>query len=137
MNERTFIAVKPDGVQRRLVGEIVHRFERKGFKLVGLKLVQVLLYYSPSLQTYVCDLCSRHFFDDICPVWRQATEDMLREHYWDLRSKPFFKDLISYMSSGPIVAMVRPEWHDIIHLNTEKYLQTLFSLGFNGLDCED
>lgn len=41
MNERTFLAVKPDGVQRRLVGEIVRRFERKGFKLVALKLVQV------------------------------------------------------------------------------------------------
>lgn len=41
VNERTFLAVKPDGVQRRLVGEIVRRFERKGFKLVALKLVQV------------------------------------------------------------------------------------------------
>lgn len=40
-NERTFIAVKPDGVQRRLVGEIIRRFERKGFKLVGMKLLQV------------------------------------------------------------------------------------------------
>uniref|UniRef100_A0A8C9EZZ8 Nucleoside diphosphate kinase n=1 Tax=Pavo cristatus TaxID=9049 RepID=A0A8C9EZZ8_PAVCR len=38
--ERTFIAIKPDGVQRHLVGEIVRRFERKGFKLVGLKLLQ-------------------------------------------------------------------------------------------------
>ena len=35
--ERTFIAIKPDGVQRGLVGEILGRFERKGFKLVGLK----------------------------------------------------------------------------------------------------
>lgn len=43
VNERTFVAVKPDGVQRRLVGEIVRRFEKKGFKLVGLKLVQVCL----------------------------------------------------------------------------------------------
>lgn len=41
VNERTFLAVKPDGVQRRLVGEVVRRFERKGFKLVALKLVQV------------------------------------------------------------------------------------------------
>ena len=41
VNERTFLAVKPDGVQRRLVGEIVRRVERKGFKLVALKLVQV------------------------------------------------------------------------------------------------
>jgi nucleoside-diphosphate kinase len=39
--ERTFLAVKPDGVQRGLVGEIIRRFEQKGFKLVGLKLMQV------------------------------------------------------------------------------------------------
>ena len=39
--ERTFIAVKPDAVQRGLVGEIISRFERKGFKLVGLKLLNV------------------------------------------------------------------------------------------------
>ncbi|MEB3221857.1 MAG: nucleoside-diphosphate kinase [Candidatus Sericytochromatia bacterium] len=39
--ERTFLAVKPDGVQRGLVAEIIGRFERKGFKLVGLKLMQV------------------------------------------------------------------------------------------------
>ncbi|KAG8007095.1 Nucleoside diphosphate kinase 3 [Nibea albiflora] len=75
VNERTFIAVKPDGVQRKLVGEIIRRFERRGFKLVGLKLLQ-------------------------------ASEDLLREHYWELRTKPFFKDLINYMSSGPVVAMV-------------------------------
>nr|WP_322096276.1 nucleoside-diphosphate kinase [Pseudanabaena cinerea] len=38
--ERTFLAVKPDGVQRQLVGEIIRRYEAKGFKLVGLKLMQ-------------------------------------------------------------------------------------------------
>ncbi|MCA6586934.1 MAG: nucleoside-diphosphate kinase [Pseudanabaena sp. M051S1SP1A06QC] len=38
--ERTFLAVKPDGVQRHLIGEIIRRYEAKGFKLVGLKLVQ-------------------------------------------------------------------------------------------------
>ena len=39
--ERTFIMIKPDGVQRHLTGEIMHRFERKGFTLVGLKMMQV------------------------------------------------------------------------------------------------
>lgn len=39
--ERTFIAIKPDGVQRGLVGEIIKRFEQKGFRLVGLKFMQV------------------------------------------------------------------------------------------------
>uniref|UniRef100_A0A3Q4BCP2 Nucleoside diphosphate kinase n=1 Tax=Mola mola TaxID=94237 RepID=A0A3Q4BCP2_MOLML len=74
-NCRTFVAVKPDGVQRKMVGEIVRRFERRGFKLVALKLVQ-------------------------------ASEDLLKEHYWDLRSKPFYRELVSFMSSGPVVAMV-------------------------------
>ena len=39
--ERTFIMIKPDGVQRNLVGEVIRRFETKGFKLVGLKLLSV------------------------------------------------------------------------------------------------
>lgn len=39
--ERTFIAIKPDGVQRQLVGEIIRRFETKGFTLVGMKFLQV------------------------------------------------------------------------------------------------
>jgi nucleoside-diphosphate kinase len=39
--ERTFLAIKPDGVQRGLVGEIIHRYEAKGFTLVGLKLIKV------------------------------------------------------------------------------------------------
>lgn len=41
LEERTFIAVKPDGVQRGIVGEIIKRFETKGFKLVGIKMLQV------------------------------------------------------------------------------------------------
>lgn len=72
--ERTFLAVKPDGVQRGLVGEIVSRFERKGFKLVGLKLMQVS---------------------------RQQAET----HYGEHKGKPFFEGLISFITSGPIVAM--------------------------------
>ncbi|XP_051877091.1 nucleoside diphosphate kinase, mitochondrial-like isoform X2 [Pristis pectinata] len=40
LREQTLVAVKPDGVQRRLVGEIIQRFEKRGFQLVGLKLVQ-------------------------------------------------------------------------------------------------
>ncbi|KAI7797200.1 NME/NM23 nucleoside diphosphate kinase 2a [Triplophysa rosa] len=73
--ERTFIAIKPDGVQRGFVGEIITRFEQKGFKLVALKLIQ-------------------------------ASDDLLREHYSDLKDRLFFPGLVSYMSSGPVVAMV-------------------------------
>ncbi|ORX54618.1 NDK-domain-containing protein [Hesseltinella vesiculosa] len=75
--ERTFIAVKPDGVHRGLVHKVIERFENRGYKLVGLKAVV------PS---------------------RQLTE----EHYADLKSKPFFKGLVDYMSNGeaPVIAMV-------------------------------
>ena len=42
--ERTFIMIKPDGVHRGIVGEIIKRFENKGFKLVAMKYMQVILY---------------------------------------------------------------------------------------------
>lgn len=66
--ERTFIMVKPDGVQRGLVGEILKRFEAKGFKLVALKLVWVSLFcftFIIGLEnrmqiTYIC----------ICTMWQ-------------------------------------------------------------------
>jgi len=72
--ERTFIAVKPDGVQRGKVGDIIGRFENKGYKLVALKML------TPS-------------------------KELAEGHYADLKSKPFFPGLVSYFSSGPIVAM--------------------------------
>ncbi|XP_048869780.1 NME/NM23 nucleoside diphosphate kinase 2a [Brienomyrus brachyistius] len=57
--ERTFIAIKPDGVQRGLVGNIIKRFEQKGFKLVGMKLL-----HAPEdlLKTHYSDLSERPFF---------------------------------------------------------------------------
>lgn len=73
--ERIFIMIKPDGVHRGLIGKIIDRFERKGFKLVALK------YTWPS-------------------------EDLVRQHYSDLSSLPFFPDLVKYTSSGPVVPMV-------------------------------
>ncbi len=39
--QRTFLAIKPDGVQKGLIGEIISRLEKKGFKLVGMKFMQV------------------------------------------------------------------------------------------------
>ncbi|XP_041072510.1 nucleoside diphosphate kinase [Carcharodon carcharias] len=73
--EQTFIAVKPDGVQRGIVGEVIKRFEQKGFKLVAMKFLQ-------------------------------APVALLEKHYCDLSDKPFYPNLIKYMSSGPVVAMV-------------------------------
>ncbi|NGP43706.1 nucleoside-diphosphate kinase [Bacillaceae bacterium SIJ1] len=73
--EKTFVMVKPDGVQRNLIGEIVHRFERKGFQLVGGKLMSV-------------------------------SEELAKEHYKEHVDKPFFTDLVDFITSGPVFAMV-------------------------------
>ncbi|XP_042308422.1 nucleoside diphosphate kinase isoform X2 [Sceloporus undulatus] len=73
--ERTFIAIKPDGVQRGLVGDIIKRFEQKGFRLVAMKFLH-------------------------------ASEELLKQHYIDLKDRPFYPGLVQYMNSGPIVAMV-------------------------------
>lgn len=73
--ERTFVMVKPDGVGRRLCGEVIRRFEAKGLKLVGLKM-QIM------------------------------TESLAGEHYAEHAEKPFFSNLISFITSGPVVQMV-------------------------------
>ncbi|XP_019723879.1 nucleoside diphosphate kinase 3 [Hippocampus comes] len=69
VNERTFIAIKPDAVQRKLVGEIVQRFERKGFKLVALKLVQA----SEDLRMdHYWDLRNKPFFSGLIHYMRSG-----------------------------------------------------------------
>ncbi|XP_072273305.1 nucleoside diphosphate kinase A1 [Pyxicephalus adspersus] len=60
--ERTFIAVKPDGVQRGLIGEIIRRFEAKGFKLVAMKLQKAS---KEHLQQHYIDLKDRPFFNGL------------------------------------------------------------------------
>ena len=61
--ERTFIAVKPDGVQRGLVGKIIGRFEDKGFKLVALKMVTAS---EDLLKLHYADLSKKPFFPGLC-----------------------------------------------------------------------
>ena len=73
--ERTFIAIKPDGVQRNLVGEIIQRFEAKGFTLVGLKMLK-------------------------------PSQELAESHYAVHKERPFFKGLVDFITSGPLVAMV-------------------------------
>lgn len=73
--ERTFTMIKPDGVQKGGVGEIIGRIERKGFKLLGLKFMLI----SPELA---------------------------KEHYAEHKDRPFFGELVDFIASGPVVAMV-------------------------------
>lgn len=72
--ERTFVAVKPDGVERVLIGEVVGRFEKRGLKIIGMKFMKV-------------------------------TKEMAEQHYGEHKGKPFYDGLVSYITSGPIVAM--------------------------------
>ena len=81
--QRTFLAIKPDGVQRGLIGEVISRFEQKGFKLIGMKFMKV-------------------------------TNDLAQKHYAEHKSKPFFKGLVDFITSGPVVAMVW-EGKDVIN----------------------
>lgn len=74
--ENTFIMVKPDGVARGLVGEVISRFERKGLKLEKIRGLTI-------------------------------SEDLARTHYAEHVDKPFFADLVGFITSGPVVAM---EW---------------------------
>ena len=73
--ERTFITIKPDGVQRGFISQIIGRFERKGFKLVALK--------------------------QLIP-----SKELAQKHYGVHKERPFFSDLVDFISSGPVVAMV-------------------------------
>ena len=73
--ERTFLMVKPDGVQRGLIGEIVKRFEQKGFQLVACKLMTV-------------------------------SREMAEKHYAEHKGLPFYEELVHFITSGPVLAMV-------------------------------
>ena len=73
--ERTFVMVKPDGVQRGLIGEIISRFEDRGLALVGAKFMQI-------------------------------DRDLAEDHYGEHEGKPFFEDLVEFITSGPVMAMV-------------------------------
>lgn len=73
--ERTLVLVKPNGVSRGLIGEIISRYERRGLRITALKMLQV-------------------------------SRELAEEHYAEHVGKPFFGELVSFITSGPIVAMV-------------------------------
>ena len=71
---KTFFMIKPDGVRRNLIGEIISRVEAKGFVISKLKMMQI-------------------------------DKKLAEEHYKEHSEKPFFNDLVSFITSGPVVAM--------------------------------
>lgn len=75
MAERTLVLIKPDGVERKLVGDILARFEQRGLELRGAKLLRV---------------------DDA----------LAGEHYGEHRDKPFFGELLEFITSSPTLAIV-------------------------------
>ena len=75
VSERSLVLVKPDGVKRGLVGEVLKRIETKGWKIVALEL-------------------------------RKLDEKTATNHYAEHDGKPFFKDLVSFITSAPLVAVV-------------------------------
>jgi nucleoside-diphosphate kinase len=74
MSERTLILVKPDGVRRGLVGEVIARIERKGYAIRELQM-------------------------------RTLDEQTAQEHYAEHTDKPFFGELVDFITGGPLVAM--------------------------------
>lgn len=75
MIKRTFVALKPDAVERGISGEIIQRFERAGLRIAGMKMIQ-------------------------------AKKELLEKHYEEHKGKEFYKNLVDFMSEGPVVAMV-------------------------------
>ena len=71
---KTFFMIKPDGVQRNLIGQIISRVEVKGFKITKIKMMTI-------------------------------SKELAEEHYGEHKDKPFFNDLVSFITSGPVVAM--------------------------------
>ncbi len=102
--ERTLVIIKPDGIQRSLIGEIMNRYERLGLKLVGLKMVvptegQIEGHYT------------------LDPNWRRVTGEKTIKSYKDRGLTPpsedpleitakILKNLKKYMTAGPVIAMV-------------------------------
>jgi nucleoside-diphosphate kinase len=114
-HQQTLVLVKPDGVMRGLVGEIIQRIERRGLKVVGLKMVQVdrphLDKHFPSDETWVGRLGDKGLKTfaeyDLDPKEYLGTDDRLEI------GKQVRESLFEYMTMGPVVAMVVEGLHAI------------------------
>jgi len=111
-DERTLVLIKPDGIQRTLIGEIIKRYERIGLKLVGIKLV-----------VPTAAQVEKHYTVD--PGWRLATGEKSIQSYLKKGLKPPSTDplvlsgrvlerLKKYLTSGPVVTMVWQGAHAVL-----------------------
>lgn len=109
--ERTLVIIKPDGIQRGLIGELIHRYERTGLKLVALK----MLIPTP-------EQVDKHY--NLDPEWRMKNGNRTIAAYKAKNQKPPTEDpiemsgmtlkrLIRYLSSGPVVVMVWQGMHAV------------------------
>ncbi len=109
--ERTLVVIKPDGIQRSLIGEIMERYERTGLKLVAIKMLRV-----------TGDFIETHYTLD--PEWRRITGEKTIKGYTDKGLVPPVTDpfevtgillekLKRYMTSGPVIAMVWEGTHAV------------------------
>ncbi len=110
-HERTLVIIKPDGIQRGLAGEVVSRFERVGLKIIAMKMMMA----TP-------ELVEKHYTLD--PEWRRVTGEKTIKNYVSKGLTPpsndpleitakILKNLITYMTAGPIVAFVLEGAHAV------------------------
>ena len=110
-NEKTLVVIKPDGVQRSLIGEIIQRFERSGLKLIGLKMT------IPTVE-----MIEQHY--TVNPEWKKNVGEKSIEAYKKKGHQPPSEDpmvianqvldsLKKYISSGPVIAMVWQGMHAV------------------------
>jgi nucleoside-diphosphate kinase len=107
--ERTFCMIKPDGVKRALIGDVIHRFEKVGLKIVGMRMFtpteeQVRAHYPMSDEAWVARLGDKSLsgFDNI----DYEAKDVLGTDNREEIGRAVAEGLVHYMTSGPVVAMV-------------------------------
>ncbi len=82
--QKTLVIIKPDGIQKNIIGEIISRIEKKGLKILNMKMMKL-------------------------------SRELAEKHYEEHRNKPFFKSLVNFITSAPIIVMI-VEGKDVISI---------------------
>lgn len=82
--QKTLVIIKPDGIQKNIIGEIISRIEKKGLKILNMKMMKL-------------------------------SRELAEKHYEEHRNKPFFKSLVNFITSAPIIVMI-VEGEDVISI---------------------